>query len=440
MPLHFQCSNPECNQLLQVADEAVGKRTKCPRCSSVQFVPGNSDKVKQHIRDPLQAGHKAGTTTCPKCGKRFETASQTCDACGWGKATATLGDQSSDPPPETYDLEEPEPTRKKASRHEDTSPVGAVDGEAAGSDARALAAQIDRSIVTIKDPQDWEAAVKQWKEELPVAESAYTPSGRMPGSAFVLMLLGAAGATVVGFLCLLLTEIVMRNALGFALVWLKNVIGGSLGQAVISAVTDGMIAIVLFVFGILLLVVWAYVTSNIINHMGRMAKNRSVGAAACLCAASTILAALLVFVLGYLSAWLTILLLIGPLLAACILVCDSVNTAKFCEDCDRYMDDHSLATIAYPRVCQMVNAMKGSDASGVLKAMEAPRGKTGSPRLYVCPQCKGGYLDCEVTLKAQLVPADKPDETTELNECWLAGSCALKREETERFLHFSRTP
>lgn len=74
--IQFQC---QCGAPLQVSEELVGKRRKCPRCRAVVEVPGMSPPAAPEPGKPAKVASKK---ICSQCGAAAPSLTYTCEFCG----------------------------------------------------------------------------------------------------------------------------------------------------------------------------------------------------------------------------------------------------------------------------------------------------------------------------------------------------------------------
>ena len=105
MDIQFRCTNvssfdeakgayEKCNQLLQVSDDNVGLKVRCPRCNQMAVVPGKTqgrgtggsrearerDESVAQVEASLSYGKFSRRTRCPKCGSVLDE-QKNCTAC-----------------------------------------------------------------------------------------------------------------------------------------------------------------------------------------------------------------------------------------------------------------------------------------------------------------------------------------------------------------------
>jgi len=221
-----------------------------------------------------------------------------------------------------------------------------------------------------------DAYAERTKRELPQVESAYQPSGKMPDAALGMMIAGFG----VSFGAAVLAEVVV-GAISAVVIALLLLINGLL-----------LFTGCLWCFGIVILVVvglialaapyvaggWAAAATT--TSFGRMGKNRNETVAALLSVGATALSIIVV----WLAYWLfganqvealdpgevgpTVLMWTGhavmglggiiALIAAWWMAATMVQEAKFCEECEEYMEESELRALTAGGMRCLVMAIK----------------------------------------------------------------------------------
>jgi hypothetical protein len=114
-----------------------------------------------------------------------------------------------------------------------------------------------------------------------------------------------------------------------------------------------------------------------------------------------------------------------------------VKEAKFCEDCQLYMDTGTLGSLHLGAVKLLAHALSEHDMEAALAAGAGTGGKDGSASLFHCKQCERGYLEATVQFEVKWKGDDSEEEKA---ESWLAGSAELSPEEVRRFKPFVSAP
>jgi hypothetical protein len=312
------------------------------------------------------------------------------------------------------------------------------------------------------------AQLGKWRLELPAVPSAYVPSGALPASAVVFLLLGSVvgcvaglfAGTVVGSAGLalsggLLNREAFSQALGAGYPWPVLYIGILIGIYVCT------------VFGAYFVTGW--LSAWCTTRLGEWGKNRNVFAPALL----SVLASLIpvVFTLAchldsdfyrghksplenaarqaspLLALWLfshpfalvtsAFGFVIAPATAGYFAV-TRVLSVKFCERCQSFMRASEGKTLTLGCLRALVRAVRKGRLDVAASLLHGPSWGDGEARLYSCRRCRRGYLEVLVTYAAHW-PATRlsyayysPKEPTEKKEAWLAVSCELAAPDAER--------
>ncbi len=107
-----------------------------------------------------------------------------------------------------------------------------------------------------------------------------------------------------------------------------------------------------------------------------------------------------------------------------------VHEAKFCEDCEAYMEEKPLVGLRVGGVRALARAMRERNVPVCADLMNAPRGGNGTSKLFCCGRCGQGFVELTASFKATWQEKDQKKEKT---ETWLAGSVALTPDEVELF-------
>ena len=283
----------------------------------------------------------------------------------------------------------------------------------------------------VADATEAKVLLTGWRQEMPEVPSSYRSSGALPAPG--LMIAGSLLGGVAGFLAAGLV-VPIGGALG-ALIglfawfyeWFRH---GSAEYQWYFVVIFGILAWVLAA---------SWVPAELTMRFGRLGKNRNVPVASVLSFLSSLLALLLAGMCYYTMAkpilaqrrWDNDLLpyfvgLLGVTGAcfAAFYTAEQVRAAKFCEDCQCYMDAESLKTLGLGELRTMVRALAKArlDVAGSL-LHDRPTGGDGKVNLFSCPYCSRGYL--EVTAKYNARWQDWRARAMDKQRSWLAASCEL---------------
>jgi hypothetical protein len=287
-----------------------------------------------------------------------------------------------------------------------------------------------------------ERLLAAWKKELPEVPSAYQPSGALPVSALLSMGLGA----------------VFGAAAGGTVVFFGGVVVAAIGAlTVLGIACAGLLSIAIVVLGLLLcLVTFAFagwVSASCTTRAGRSGKNRNIRAAIIFSVVSAVLSAVVAWTLSESIRTLPILagkdffgpqvggfyviplifVLIGGLVAAIvagIISADQVRSAKFCEDCERYMQGEELKKVTLGGLQVLARALNTKDLGPAASLLQTTPGENGTLRLFSCSSCSRGYLEVTADFKARW---KEKKANKDKSESWLVGSLQLTDAELARF-------
>jgi hypothetical protein len=323
-------------------------------------------------------------------------------------------------------------------------------------EGRALAREHD---VRLSDAFDFrfdnkaevEARLSDLKHELPVKESAYQPSGKMPASALGAMLLGTFAAIGLALVAEFVVGLLAAAVIG-ALIALNLAIacvGFIVFIAVIFAVIIGLIALVApFAAG-------GWTAARVTTYFGQWGKNRNEAAASLLSMAATAISVLIVWGVYYFIGarmidgvnlefmsdstlqWLGhgvvgvggaigVFLSLG---AASTFVKD----AKFCEECEEYMEETELRSLNAGAIHAMVLALQEEKPAVAAGMLCSDKGDDGKAMLYHCPCCDAGYVELTLQFKAKWQESGSEQNR---DETWRVASVPLDEYAVEWFRIF----
>jgi hypothetical protein len=327
----------------------------------------------------------------------------------------------------------------------------------------------ERFVRAVANESEANALLGKWRLEMPAVPSAYEPSGALPASAVLFLLLGSgvgcvagffAGAVIGGAGLALSRELVLKADL-------RHILSLDMPWPLVYGI------ICLFIY--LVTIVGAYFVTGWVSawcttRLGEWGKNRNVFAPALL----SILASLIPVVFAcacyfnselhtghqsplekaarqaspLLALWLfshsfsipaTIFgIVIAPATAGYFAV-ERVLTAKFCEHCQSFMRDSGGKALTLGCLRGLVRAVRKERLDVAASLLHGPPWGDGEARLFSCRRCSRGYLEVTVTYGAHWKPAHPPSvspyssrEPTEKTETWLAVSCELAAPDGER--------
>ena len=316
----------------------------------------------------------------------------------------------------------------------------------------------ERFVRTVANECEANAQLDKWRLEMPAVPFAYEPSGALPASAVLFLLLGSVVGCVAGF---------------FA----AAVIGGvGLGLAATIFLNSDIPDILRFIGPILLFLfttfgaysVTGWVSAWCTTRLGEWGKNRNVLAAALLSVSASLIPGVVVcacffnsdFITGHQSSLEKVAGQVSPRLASWlfanlfavisavfgIFIAPStagyfavtrVLSVKFCERCNSFMRASGRKELTLGCLRGLVRAIRKGRLDVAASLLHGPSWGDGVARLYYCRRCSRGYLEVIVTYwahwKAKRIPTYySPGEPTEKKETWLVVSCELAAPDAER--------
>ena len=272
----------------------------------------------------------------------------------------------------------------------------------------------------VANREEADAALIKMQKDMPAVASAYTPSGRLPVSALLGLLLGSLLsvpiAVIFGIVLLLLAPYLFFAAFGVLrdiMQWVLplRVLGLTLATPVCLAVAAGCI------IGPWLGV--ALATTLTTNTFGKRGKNRNVRAAAIFSCAAAGTAIFLMKVApewrlaatllpsDYTRAtqntpyWLAIMIALFTVGVAAFMAAASVRTSKFCERCNRYMVELQPKPANATSLKDLVTAISGANWHECATLLQVTTAETGGEVTFArCPQCNDTYCELTVKIKA----------------------------------------
>lgn len=281
-----------------------------------------------------------------------------------------------------------------------------------------------------------EDVVTQLMAEMPAVEPAYRPSGKTTFLAVMMMMLGCLVGVAAGAIVGLVVHTI--GVIFSALV-------GGVASLVASLIGwDWLIPVAIYlVVALVFLIVFmamGMVIGEIIAGMGTRRKNRNrlipailavpsaIGAAALFCAVFLVIRP---HVANWAERWIDVykwpksvvigICAAGALVAAICAVkraLEVFSERKFCEQCQLYMDDVPMEEKTLDIAKEIVEALRSGNLRSVSASIKrGDSGQGATVKLAKCPECGKGYID--LTVKHE-------------GRSWLAGSTALKADETSR--------
>jgi hypothetical protein len=117
--------------------------------------------------------------------------------------------------------------------------------------------------------------------------------------------------------------------------------------------------------------------------------------------------------------------LLGALPAALVAMVTAfvqVGSAKFCEDCERYMKKTLLKRAAARELRDLATALKQKDFARAANLLREGPGEQGRAELFTCPSCSHGYLELKAVFKVEWEVGNKKEAKS---ESWLIASVEL---------------
>jgi hypothetical protein len=302
------------------------------------------------------------------------------------------------------------------------------------------------------------ACLASWQHDMPEAESAYQPSGRVPASALVAMGIGAGlgviAATAVAVGIGALTVVLLG---GFA--WLTKRV--KLRGKLFALVFLGGCSVLLGGYAVLYGAV-GFITARFTTGFGqRMGKLRSAAGAAIFSITAVAISLGLLHVAqqefgqwcdpgnflrdhrrdlgGDWVSWLVRgLEIAGATVAvtvASIQASKMVRAKKFCETCELFMEEVELPEVGLGGLRILTAAATAGEVEAVSYLFDdPPPGKEGKALLFHCPLCGEGYLETHAQFHASWTKDDGKTETKETS--WMTGSTVLGENEVEMLRRF----
>ncbi len=297
----------------------------------------------------------------------------------------------------------------------------------------------------VGDAAGSDAHFAQLQARHPPVERAYRPSGKVPFTGALALLIGGAVSSVAGALTGVLVGGISLGL--FAL----------MGFLIAVIAFCGFVACITLFWGLGIAVIGGgltfgglgWVAGALTAWFGKLGKNRNVTAAIAVSFVATFFAwcalaslppivAMLVppsdddFSLGGLVhlfgdyGWFHVVVLVVGLLFALVMAFvgaeDTVRQQRFCEPCDLYMTDKRLPAASLVVAEQVMRSATSRDVVPIVDLLSGDTGSDLEPSLHVCPKCGSGYLDGRLWARTKWLDS-KGDKTAERD--WLVLSVAL---------------
>jgi hypothetical protein len=318
----------------------------------------------------------------------------------------------------------------------------------------------ERFVRTVANVYEANAQIGKWRLEMPAVPSAYEPSGALPASAVLFLLLGSVVGCVAGFFAA-----AVIGSVGLALAG-AIFLGGNLPVYLQFSVP--IVLFLLTTFGAYTVTGW--VSAWCTTRIGEWGKNRNTPAAALLSVIASVIPGVVVcacflnseFITGHKSPlekaaiqdspWLASWLFSNPFAAisaafgifiapgtAAYFALTRVPSVKFCERCNSFMRVSGRKELTLGCLRGLVRAVRKGRLDVVASLLHGPSWGDGEVRLHYCRRCSRGYLEVTVTYAAHWEAANpvsfppySSGEPTAKQETWLVVSCELAAPDTER--------
>jgi hypothetical protein len=298
----------------------------------------------------------------------------------------------------------------------------------------------------VQTEHDANAHVAAIRARLPEVKSAYVPSGKMPPIALFWLALGSGLGVPAGALTGLVLggiTVVLLVLIGFLLGAMASVCGRVLCIVVLAEIAVALIGAVLTFGGIGAVPAW------ITAWAGKFGKNRNAWAATVFALPSAVIAYAVVAAVPQVAAyavgpadpsddfalsslvhllsdfsWTTLALwglgfLVTVALAA-FYAHDTVGLQKFCEPCERYMDEAPLHGLSLERGVWAIDAIRAGNGRDAAPHLAAETGRDLEPHAFGCSGCGRGYFEARAHAHATWNDANGKASTRTAN--WLCAS------------------
>jgi hypothetical protein len=373
--------------------------------------------------------------TCPNCARKLKVRAENlgstlaCPAC---KHHFAAGMPAAEPEPPDAD----EAPRRRPAGARDYADEYGIDLDETHERQVSDSGRADREL-------------KRWKEDLPEAKQAYEASGKMPAGAMVFLGGGALAGAVAGPGAFLGVAGLTTLA-----VWLVYLLIAAMGE--FCGKIPCIVVILAFIVGLVgygaAFALMGYVAAVCTTWVGKLAKNRSPGAGSLFSFFSAVAGLAVLAVGAYyfnetqfrqpVPAWgqmdwsqkgIVAAVVLGALvaiIAAAAVGWDSVQSAKFCEGCERFMETTELKGMRLGRLKGFARAVRDKELRHAADLIDGPLGQDGVAQLFHCPGCGCGYLDVHAQFNATWKGSEGDESKAEK---WLVASVALTEKETPHF-------
>jgi hypothetical protein len=343
--------------------------------------------------------------------------------------------------PSAYQVQSDEPAPRRA-YGPDESP-GRAFAERAGIDLDEF------HQIPVLSEEEAKGRLDEWHEAMPEVPSAYQPSGKMPGQALAAMLISVPFAGLGGGLAFVVVGgIVAALTLGISALhgWMADTCGCVLCILIILGFAVGILG------GALTCGVLGWAAAAITTGAGMVGNNRNTTAAVVISLVSCALAlGLSHFVGGWLltelldwyqpglldASWMPWVRYGGEIVGGLIALLvagwtaqNMVQESKFCEDCEKYMEEETRRGLHLGPARALTRALAEGDFEAAADLMSSREGKSAVPTLFWCAKCGKGYLEVQAKFQCTW---KKDNEDEELEEEWLAASAAMEPEQVDLF-------
>lgn len=312
-----------------------------------------------------------------------------------------------------------------------------------------------RSVASEAEAKSYVASVQI---ELPPAKSAYVPSGKLPPIAILWLAFGAAAGVPAGALTGVLIggiSMALVALIGFVLGLMATMCGRVLCIIALLELAVALIGAGLTFAGIGAVPAWLAAAA------GKYGKNRNKWAAMVVSLPAAVVAFAIVVAVPQVAAylvgpadpaddfalstlvhmladpsWLTLALyglgFLVTLGTAAFAAGEAVSAQKFCEPCERYMDEAHLHPMRFDVAKWTIEALRGGAGPDVASHVASESGPDVDPHVFGCPNCARGYFEATAHVHADWV--DGRGTSQSRTEEWLCASIETAPEVTRALM------